>query len=111
MTAPTTGLGLTLPTPRSASSIARARCSWSVSVRCTGRLSLDQPRVGPLRQAVRPFRSLPAPPALQPVDLHDRPGALVGQRVEVEGPVEVERHRARALAVGRGLEGERRALL
>src|SRR4051812_21138736 len=45
MTAPTAGFGLTRPTPRSASSMARARWAWSVSVRCTS----DQESNGPAR--------------------------------------------------------------
>src|SRR5919198_1594400 len=46
---PTTRASLTMtpPTPRSASSIARARCPWSVSVRCTTPSSLVGRPTGP----------------------------------------------------------------
>src|SRR3954447_26570272 len=43
------------------------------------------------------------------VDRHRRPGPLVVERVVVERPVEVEGHRALAVLVGRGAEGDRAA--
>src|SRR4051794_36524871 len=93
ITAPTTGFGLTRPTPRSASSIARARCWWSVSVRCT-------------QESLGAGTIAAASSAFQAVDAHVRSWARVGERVEVERPVEVERHRPRAAAVRRGVEDE-----
>src|SRR4051794_39853381 len=91
-TAPTTGLGLTRPAPRSASSIARARWTWSLSVRCT------EKSLGPTTRR--------AATVSQPVDGHLRAGPRVGQRVEVERPVEVELHRRRAAPVRARVEDD-----
>src|SRR5881396_1598327 len=76
--------------------MARARCLLSVSRRSMVASGLAYARAGTAPQAI---------------DGHDRPGAPVGHRVEVERPVEVERDRAVAALVGRELGDLVRAAL
>src|ERR1700745_3262788 len=83
ITAPTSGLGFTAPAPLPASSIARARYDWSVSVR-TDMSFQGKPAPGPPR-------STRAARAVQTVDGELRARPLVGERVVVEAPVEAER--------------------
>src|SRR3954468_11259434 len=97
MTAPTTGLGLTRPMPRSASSIARARWMWSLSVRCTKK------SLGPAVRRAAAFA--------QPVDRHLGSRPRVRERIEVERPVEVELDRLCAAAVRARVEDDVRAAL
>src|SRR4051794_27406475 len=79
--------------------MARASSGASVVVRAfMSRAYEDTPAFGPALSG--------ADLAIQPVDRHHRPGALVGERVVVERPVEVERHRRRAMVVRRGAEGD-----
>ncbi len=59
-TAPTTGLGLTAPNPLPASSIARSRCAWSVSVQAViaFRISPGDFRTGHRAAGTRSFLAL-----------------------------------------------------
>src|SRR4051794_38871248 len=93
-TAPTRGFGCTRPRPLPASSTARCRYCASMSVSTGTSFSLRRACTVP-----------------EPVHGHVRAGPRVGQRVEVERPVEVEGHRPAPLRVRRRVKDDVRASL
>src|SRR3954471_2437929 len=77
-TAPTSGFGVVRPRPPSASSIARARCTWSV---CSSVVTTASPRI-----LTRESTSA----ATEPADRDLRPQAIVCERGGVVGEIEGE---------------------
>src|SRR5258707_2850026 len=107
MTAPTRGFGLTRPRPFSASSIARARRRWSVSVFNVILTPEDTQREG---DACEPWLAQ-ALLAVELVHAHFRTREPVLARVVVDRPVEAEADRPRSGAVRAEVEHERAVLV